>query len=535
MENTKGKAEKLIKNKIGNGWRHKRVLLTTLGSPFMDNQFVFPSLGILYLVSVAEKIGMRPKFVDTGTKNITDELIKKFDIFYTDEFDAKNLKNYKGFDVIGISCMTPQGEQAYQICHEIKKTLPEIKVIIGGPHSKNYLNECIKKEFDIIVTGDGERVFEELLTGDIPALKNKMTPDTTPTSLVFNDYLDTLELNKFPPPYRDPQHIKKYKYLLNGQNSTTMVNSRGCPMGCAFCEDRRTVGRWYSVDHFKSEVESILDIGLKGIMIFDDLFATTPNKLRPYLEVLKYYHKKKSLIFRCFGHANIIARNPEMLDMLYQAGCVEMGFGAESASQTILDNVLKGVKTDEMHYCVEKTINAGIKVKAFFMIALPGETEKTFNETYQFIKKYRLKYPDAFDFDLAVFYPFKGTLIGNVMRLQEGEFIKFKNKKIDKRFFDIRIREGYSFAEIDYKNYGAYKKKGGDSDIVVETFDWEKEKTLLSAENIQNLKETVMKLSRRYTDKHGNRIFAPILEGNIASLAIPNTEEHCPKDLAALQ
>ena len=45
-------------------YKQKKILLIALDSPFLDNEYVFPYLGILYLVSVAAKNGMRPKFVD---------------------------------------------------------------------------------------------------------------------------------------------------------------------------------------------------------------------------------------------------------------------------------------------------------------------------------------------------------------------------------------------------------------------------------------------------------------------------------------
>ena len=62
------------------------------------------------------------------------------------------------------------------------------------------------------------------------------------------------------------------------------------------------------------------------------------------------------------------------------------------------------------------------------------------------------------------------------------------------------------------------KKKGGASDIVIESYDWQKNKVLLSSEEIYRLKEEVMLLSARYTDSCGKRVFAPSMEGNIRSL-----------------
>lgn len=428
----------------------KKILLTTLDSSFMDDSYVFPYLGILYLMSVARRVGA--------------------DVSYTDEF---RIEDATGFDVIGISCLTPQGGQAYQICRDIKEKYPDKMVVLGGPHATHYLNECMKEDFDIIVTGDGERVFEELLLGDVDKLSTRLL-ESLP--LVFHDTLTEGEMNSYPIPYREEVYINKYTYNLAGFDYTTLTSSRGCPMRCAFCEQGGTKARWFTPDHFEAEIKDIANLGIKGVMIFDDLFALSPVKVKPYLKILK----DNSLVFRCFGHAKIMT--PEFASMLYEAGCVEIAFGAESGDQKILDTVNKRTTVEQMHAFVEIVIQTGIRVKAFFIIGLPGETEQTFKKTYDFIENYRTKYPESFSFDLTVFFPYKGTLIGEKARACSGYS------------YDIRPRQGLSWSEIDNGLYGANKKKLGTSDIVIETNG-------LTAERMGELQKKTLLLSGRYAEE----------------------------------
>jgi hypothetical protein len=72
---------------------------------------------------------------------------------------------------------------------------------------------------------------------------------------------------------------------------------------------------------------------------------------------------------------------------------------------------------------------------------------------------------------------------------------------------------------IDAGSMGAYKKRGGDSDLVIETYDWDRRKVLLSAERIHDLKERAMQYSGRYTGNFGKRRLAPGVEGNIGQAA----------------
>lgn len=90
-----------LEEKVKNGYRDKKILLTTLDSLFLDNQHVFPYLGVLYLVSVAKQIGMRPKFIDQNRNRFTPKMLKEFDIFLTDEFSLQEIDQYQHFDLIG--------------------------------------------------------------------------------------------------------------------------------------------------------------------------------------------------------------------------------------------------------------------------------------------------------------------------------------------------------------------------------------------------------------------------------------------------
>ena len=53
-----------LKEKINNGFKNKKVLLITLDSLSLDNQYVFPYLGILYLISIGIQTGIRSEYFD---------------------------------------------------------------------------------------------------------------------------------------------------------------------------------------------------------------------------------------------------------------------------------------------------------------------------------------------------------------------------------------------------------------------------------------------------------------------------------------
>ncbi|MFQ5329561.1 MAG: B12-binding domain-containing radical SAM protein [Thermodesulfobacteriota bacterium] len=503
----------VLERAAGIAQRKGKILISTMGSPFLDSDKVFPYLGILYLLSVAKSLGFKVKYIQRPSE--IEEHLHSFDIFYTDAVEHHDTSFYRHFDIIALSVLTPQGVEAQGLLKQIKGADREKIVIVGGPHANHYQDECLAAGYDIIVQGDGERIFKHLLEGGLVELRKYIQSPHESPSIVLKDQLSAKLMSDYPIPLREREYIHSYKYELDGQMATTMVNSRGCPMGCKFCEDSRTVGRWYGVDHFEEELASIVALGINSVMIFDDLFALSSSRLRPYAEILQRYHRFRGLTYRCFAHARSIASDPGLIPLLSESGCIEVGFGAESGCQKILDVVGKGTTVAMNRELIDKFIAHNIKVKSFFMIGLPGETHYSAGKTYDFIKQFRRKYPTMFDFDMSVFFPYRGTLIGNAIRLADGEEIQVGRKIVTNRSFDIRLIPELSWSDVDSHSYGAYKKKGGASDLIIETYDHRREKVLLKAEDIRQVKGKIMNYSKRYTDSTGKRVFAPLREGNI--------------------
>lgn len=471
----------------------KKTLLMTLDSPFLDNKDVFPYLGILYLLGVAKDEGKRIEYLNRSKVELSfinaifPELNK--DVYYSDEINKCDIFHLEGFDLVGISCMTPQGAEAYAVLKEFKRWHPKTTVMIGGPHATHYTDQCIEAGFDIVIKGDGERAFQEILQRGYP--------------LLLKGNLTEKEMNEMPLPHREDRYIDRYKYILDGEPATTIVNSRGCPMGCAFCEDSRTGGRWYSPEHLERELIQITEMGINRVMFFDDLFAWNLKRFGPYAAFLETYRVSHDLRFRCCGHASTMTK--PFAETLKHAGCIEIGFGAESADQRILDTVGKGTRVYQLHRFIETTIEAGLKVKGFFMLGLPGEDAESVKKTKAFIMKYREKYPDKFDFDLVVYFPYRGTVIGDAIRKYEGGFhvganIHWEHLKKYKRSFNLRLIDGLTWNDVDSGHYGAYKKTMGASDIVTESYDWDKGKVLLSANEMLEIKDEMLRKSARYAD-----------------------------------
>jgi anaerobic magnesium-protoporphyrin IX monomethyl ester cyclase len=408
----------------------KLVTLLSLRSPFLDDSKVYPPLSNLYLKSYIEK--------HTNHKVIVID----------DDYNFEDKSWIDQSDVIGLSIMTPQRHEAWEVARQIKYHKPEITLIGGGPHVKHYHEDMIRtdegsKFFDFLIPRDGEKPLVKILNEEWH-------------SKILIDDMSKQEIINAPRPDRTSINsrflLERYSYTLAGRNATTLMTARGCPEKCTFCEDAETGIRWSGIDTLTEEMNDISDLGYKGVYIFDDLFAIAMPKVKPIVRELS----KRDLVFRCNGQARYFTRkDEEFAKLLSDNGCVEIAFGFESGSQEILDNVQKRTTIKQNYDSVAYAKKHGIRVKGFMMLGLPGENWDTINETEKFIRDSGID-----DFQLAIYMPYKGTQIRKAM--DTGESI------------DLKM--------IVAEASGAYGIKGGGSPVEVRT-------SALSAKDLESARD----------------------------------------------
>ncbi len=447
-----------------------RVLLTTLPSPFLDDDRAFPQLGILYLLSAAKAAGHDVTYLRHPADSCGDN---KQGVYYTDNAVLGG-HGYASYDAVAISAVTPQGGQARELLNNLKHPNPmfeptddKLTVIIGGPHATHYWKECVDAGFDHVIRGDGERWFVNFLEGKVKAERS-----------VYQRTMKAREMNRMPPPLREAEYLQNYgHYTLLGRPATSMIVSRGCGRHCAFCEDGTSPARWYTPEHFEQQVLDVKAAGFEAVMIYDDLFAISSKKVRPYAEILQ----KHGVIYRCFTHARSVWKDRDLAYVLADTGCVAVGFGAESMDDGILETINKRTTGQMNQYCVDIMQGVGINVKSFFMLGLPGETRESAQKMHDFIERNRSLYPELYDFDQAsIFFPFKGTEIGDSLRAGETRY-------------DLKLIDGLTWEEVDRKCLGAHKAADGDSEHITETSG-------LSCDDLRWCQIQIKKLSKRFED-----------------------------------
>jgi len=295
----------------------------------------------------------------------------------------------KGYDAYGFGPTTPEYPHALGMKDVIKRQNRKAKVVLGGPHATINPEECLKDGWDCVVVGDGEVAGPEAFNNGRSLVVGQERP-----------------LDEYPIINRRLLDIHSYRYMLKDKLATTMMTSQGCPFHCAFCAKNYSTVRLRSTEKVIDEIRQIHDdYGYEAIAFPEDVFILDRNRTEEICQELL----RLGMIYRCLGRADMIVKyGTDFVDMLADTGCVDLSIGIESGSDTILKNIHKGENISTMKKAIKMIKDAGIRVKGFFIVGLPGESPKTLDETWKFLEEVQLD-----NADFKVFQPYPGTPIWN--------------------------------------------------------------------------------------------------------------------------
>lgn len=386
---------------------HPPALKEKLYSHLKDAGSDLPPLGICYLAAKLRQHNYKVKLLDCQAEKLNINTA------------VKRVAEFKPH-YIGISSYTPVFSTTNILAENLKAQLPHVPIIIGGGHITSLPNETMEKfsAFDIGVLQEGEETLINLLhalennlplknvKGIIYRQKNngeQKVVKTAPQPFIKN--LDSLprpawELLPYIPKYYSPPADS-----INRFPSASLITSRGCSGKCDFCNLTLfgNVVRSHSVDYVMMMINDLITrFNIKEIFFQDDTIFIHRNNLRELCERLIY--GRYDLSWNCYGRVDYIKDNDELLPLMKKAGCWQIAYGIETASQQILDNYQKKTTVKQIKRAVWQTHKAGIKVKGLFMLGNFLETKKTIEDTIKFIKSLPLS-----DFHMTYFTPFPGS------------------------------------------------------------------------------------------------------------------------------
>lgn len=370
-----------------------------------------PPLGLAYIAAFLREKKFSVGLLDGAVEDLSeDEIIKKI-----------KLQDPK---IIGFSAMTFTFHRAANFAKKIKSQFPNALIVIGGHHATLLPRQVLleNSSFDLVVHGEGELTALDIVQKfkKYNFNKSKFLNDSSLLETIqgiafrkqkqikINSPSPHIEdLDKLPYPAWDLLPMNKYLPLPNQYLNKPVVHlvaSRGCPFQCSFCSANAVFGkkiRSLSPSKLVDMLEYVRDkFGAREISFWDDSLTVNKKWLFEFCRLL--IKKKLGLTWSCYARVNCVDK--QILSLMKKAGCWNIFYGFESGNQELLNKVGKNITLEQIRLANKLTKEAGIEVRASFMIALPGETPGMAQKTIDFAISLD---PDYAQFCITT--PFPGT------------------------------------------------------------------------------------------------------------------------------
>lgn len=340
-------------------------------------------------------------------------------------------------EVIGFSVLTPGVAETEAIAKLAKETCGRhVLTVAGGVHPsalpERTLQDC--PSVDVVAVGEGEATVVELLKNgprkDVAGLVLREDAGSVRTAgRGLTQDLDALG----PPAYElfDMEHYTRPdRWMIRWLklSATNIRTSRGCTSACRFCAGHLVghVGvRCHSTEYVVEQVQHAVErYGVQGVHFEDDTLGGDRERLLALCEGLRRRGLHRRVQWDGCLRADQV--DAKVLAEMKSAGCIQVEFGFETASDEMLRRLGKGTTAEQNRRAVRLTREAGLRLFADIMVGLPGETEEDFKATVRFLRWAR---PEVAS--VSRLCPLPGTAIYNQLPQEVRDSISWGDYSYD--------------------------------------------------------------------------------------------------------
>ncbi len=308
------------------------------------------------------------------------------------EFCVKKIIS-SGAKTVGFSISSnSQDRITIEVIKRVKRNAPDIKIILGGvsvsiPEQRFLFEKEVPGLIDVYVIGEGEETLSEVLK----AIKYGRPLEEIPGVLIYQNgrYISSPprplqdNLDKLPVPTFEEFELSSY---FNRGKGLIMEWSRGCIGSCSFCAFKtvspdfrikkpeaivkaiRYYVQRYGAEHF-SLVDSAINGDLKWLENICNLLIEENLNIRFSALAIP----RKGMDYR-------------LLEKMKKSGFVRIEYGVESGSNKVLKAMRKNYNSKDVEKVIKETHQAGLLTVIYLLVGFPGEGDKEFKETVDFLR-----------------------------------------------------------------------------------------------------------------------------------------------------
>jgi radical SAM superfamily enzyme YgiQ (UPF0313 family) len=367
---------------------------------------------------------------------VKKENLKDIEIIKLPRNIAENFNNHKIIeyilsikpDIAAFSSYLWNVERNIVISDVLKKN--DIITITGGPEVQTDNDFLLgKKCFDILVSGEGENIFIDILK-----------------KILYEKKIETLKKQRFfqgnePVDFND--FILEFSSLTDDYKTDGLAYiemERGCPFKCSFCAYGKSRNNITEIDFeiFKTVFNNFISKGVKDFYLLAPTLNRSRKNFEKYLNYIIETKKRLNVELKLFAELRPENITENDVELMKNAGFSSIEFGIQTFNEKQLESLNRKKSNFNLETFSKKLLENDIKPIIDFIIGLPEDDYGSIKKSIDIVEKMDLlDYCNFYHLELLPSTTLKKEFVDNNNIFQKKTpYFVLKTQKMD--FSDIK-------------------------------------------------------------------------------------------------